>query len=153
MSLPAKLPHNGASDPLKEFADTISVNLIGSYALSQAAVPHMPAGNSSIIHMSSTRAHQSEPDTAGYSASKAGLYGLTHSQVGFSFHYIVHDSFHIIGLIFISLRCPLIYLYLQVLILLRNFFLSTSLFLRRSSSSLISHVEGLLCICAGRPLP
>lgn len=79
--LPAKLPHSGASDPLKEFTDTIAVNLIGAYALSHFVFPHMPSGNSSIIHMSSTRAHQSEPDTAGYSASKAGLCGLTHSQV------------------------------------------------------------------------
>lgn len=81
MSVPAKLPHSGASDPLKEFTDTIAVNLNGAYYLSQATLPHMPAGSSSIIHMSSTRAHQSEPDTAGYSASKAGLCGLTHSQV------------------------------------------------------------------------
>ena len=81
--MPAKLPHSRASDPVKEFMDTIAVNLIGSYALSQSALPHMPAGNASIIHMSSTRAHQSEPDTAGYSASKAGLCGLTHSQVDF----------------------------------------------------------------------
>jgi hypothetical protein len=82
--VPAKLPHSGASDPVKEFSDTIAVNLIGAYALSQFTLPHMPAGTSSIIHMSSTRAHQSEPDTAGYSASKAGLCGLTHSQVAFS---------------------------------------------------------------------
>lgn len=76
----AKLPHSGEADPLKEFTDTVAVNLNGAYYLSLLALPHMPAGNSSIIHMSSTRAHQSEPDTAGYSASKAGLCGLTHSQ-------------------------------------------------------------------------
>lgn len=76
----AKLPHSGASDPLKEFTDTIAVNLVGAFALSQFVVPHMPPGDASIVHISSTRAHQSEPGTAGYSASKAGLCGLTHSQ-------------------------------------------------------------------------
>lgn len=76
----AKLPQVGVSDPVKEFTDTIAVNLSGAFYLSHATIPHMPAGNSSIIHMSSTRAHQSEAYTEGYSASKAGLCGLTHSQ-------------------------------------------------------------------------
>ncbi|EFJ28290.1 hypothetical protein SELMODRAFT_93941 [Selaginella moellendorffii] len=44
----------------------------------------MPRGCSSIIHVSSTRALQSEADTAGYTASKAGLCGLTHSQASSS---------------------------------------------------------------------
>jgi NAD(P)-dependent dehydrogenase (short-subunit alcohol dehydrogenase family) len=94
--VPANLPHSGASDPVKEFTDTIAVNLIVAYALSQFVLPHMPAGNSSIIHMSSTRAHQSEPDTADYSASKAGLCGLTHSQVAFSVMFLCsHPGSHL----------------------------------------------------------
>ena len=34
----------------------------------------------SVVHISSTRARQSEPDSEGYAASKAGLLGLTHAQ-------------------------------------------------------------------------
>jgi len=76
----AKLPHVGKEDPLKVFADTVAVNLNGAYYMSQCVQPYMPVGRSSIIHISSTRAYQSEPNTEGYSASKAGLCGLTHSQ-------------------------------------------------------------------------
>lgn len=67
-------------DPMKAFAETIAVNLNGVYYLSEAVLPCMPPGLSSIINISSTRALQSEPNTAAYSASKAGLCGLTHSQ-------------------------------------------------------------------------
>lgn len=67
-------------DPMKAFAETISANLNGAYYLSEAVLPWMPPGLSSIINISSTRALQSEPNTAAYSASKAGLCGLTHSQ-------------------------------------------------------------------------
>ncbi|CAM6095620.1 unnamed protein product [Calypogeia fissa] len=65
---------------MESFAITIAVNLNGAYYMTQCVVPYMPPGTSSIIHMSSTRALQSEPDTEAYSASKAGLLGLTHSQ-------------------------------------------------------------------------
>jgi NAD(P)-dependent dehydrogenase (short-subunit alcohol dehydrogenase family) len=81
MDAAAKLPHVGKEDPLKVFADTVAVNLNGAYYMSQCVQPYMPVGRSSIIHISSTRAYQSEPNTEGYSASKAGLCGLTHSQV------------------------------------------------------------------------
>lgn len=67
-------------DPMKAFAETIAANLNGAYYLSEAVLPWMPPGLSSIINISSTRALQSEPNTAAYSASKAGLCGLTHSQ-------------------------------------------------------------------------
>jgi NAD(P)-dependent dehydrogenase (short-subunit alcohol dehydrogenase family) len=67
-------------DPMKAFAETIAANLNGAYYLSEAVLPCMPPGLSSIINISSTRALQSEPNTAAYSASKAGLCGLTHSQ-------------------------------------------------------------------------
>ena len=41
---------------------------------------HFDPLNSAIIHISSTRAKQSEPFCEGYAASKAGLLGLTHAQ-------------------------------------------------------------------------
>lgn len=37
------------------------VNLTGAFLLSEAIVPLMPKGQGSIVHISSTRAHQSEP--------------------------------------------------------------------------------------------
>jgi NAD(P)-dependent dehydrogenase (short-subunit alcohol dehydrogenase family) len=57
----------------------IDVNLTGAFVLSEVLLPHM-AHPSSIIHISSTRARQSEPHCEGYGASKAGLCGLTHAQ-------------------------------------------------------------------------
>jgi NAD(P)-dependent dehydrogenase (short-subunit alcohol dehydrogenase family) len=47
--------------------------------MTQALLPHLAPG-ASIIHISSTRALQSEPHTEAYAASKAGLLGLTHAQ-------------------------------------------------------------------------
>ncbi|KAK5003268.1 hypothetical protein LTR28_010375 [Elasticomyces elasticus] len=38
-----------------------------------------PSNPGTIINISSTRAHQSEPDSEGYAAAKAGLLGLTHA--------------------------------------------------------------------------
>ncbi|XP_024531036.1 uncharacterized protein LOC9631980 [Selaginella moellendorffii] len=67
-------------DAIQAFDAMLRVNLNGPFYLSHYAIPHMPRGCSSIIHVSSTRALQSEADTAGYTASKAGLCGLTHSQ-------------------------------------------------------------------------
>ena len=57
----------------------IDVNLTGAYILSEVTLSHM-SENSSIIHIASTRAHQSEPNCEGYAASKAGICGLTHAQ-------------------------------------------------------------------------
>ncbi|ERN16945.1 hypothetical protein AMTR_s00057p00190390 [Amborella trichopoda] len=70
---------DGVEEKLKAFARTISVNLNGAFFMSHYVSPYMPCG-SSIIHISSTRALQSEPHTEAYTASKAGLCGLTHSQ-------------------------------------------------------------------------
>ncbi|KAL4432571.1 hypothetical protein ABPG77_000508 [Micractinium sp. CCAP 211/92] len=65
---------------LAHWRTVIDVNLSGAYMMSQAVAPLMPAGDASIIHVSSTRAHQSEPHTEAYAAAKAGLLGLTHAQ-------------------------------------------------------------------------
>lgn len=56
----------------------INVNLRGPYLFVRHAAPHMPSG-SAIVNISSTRAIMSEPNTEPYSASKAGLIGLTHA--------------------------------------------------------------------------
>lgn len=57
----------------------MDVNLTGPFVMSEVVAPHMAAG-AAIIHIASTRAHQSEPRTEGYAASKSGLCGLTHCQ-------------------------------------------------------------------------
>lgn len=76
----ARTPFGREEDTFKVFASTIATNLNGAYFMSEHVLPYMVPGQSSIIHISSTRALQSEPNTAAYSASKAGLCGLTHSQ-------------------------------------------------------------------------
>eukprot|EP00249_Psilotum_nudum_P018067 c26623_g1_i1 orf=324-959(-) len=70
----------GSKDSMKVFADTIATNLNGPYYMSESALQYMAFGISSIVHISSIRALQSEPDTMAYTASKAGLCGLTHAQ-------------------------------------------------------------------------
>lgn len=69
-----------AEAALAHWRTVIDVNLTGAYMMSQAVAPHMPPGDASIIHVSSTRAHQSEPHTEAYAAAKAGLLGLAHAQ-------------------------------------------------------------------------
>jgi len=63
---------------VEEWDRIINVNLRGAYLCSRACVPHMPPGGS-IVSISSTRSLQSEKNTEPYSASKAGILGLTHS--------------------------------------------------------------------------
>lgn len=58
----------------------IDTNLTGAFLMTQTCLPHMPPGDAAIIHISSTRAHQSEAHTEAYAAAKAGVLGLTHAQ-------------------------------------------------------------------------
>lgn len=69
------------------WAASLETNLTAPLLLSRACVPMLKKrpdlgreNGGSIIHMSSTRAYQSEPDSEGYAATKAGLIGLTHSM-------------------------------------------------------------------------
>lgn len=64
---------------INEWRNYINVNLTGAFIMTELLSPHLEEG-SAIVHISSTRAHQSEPYCEGYAASKAGLVGLTHSQ-------------------------------------------------------------------------
>jgi NAD(P)-dependent dehydrogenase (short-subunit alcohol dehydrogenase family) len=64
---------------ISQWRDYINVNLTGAFIVTQLVFPHLVAG-SAVVHISSTRAHQSESHCEGYAASKAGLLGLTHSQ-------------------------------------------------------------------------
>lgn len=65
--------------PVESWDHCLAVNLRGPFLCARQAVPHMPAG-AAIINIASTRALMSEPNTEPYSASKAGLLGLTHAM-------------------------------------------------------------------------
>jgi NAD(P)-dependent dehydrogenase (short-subunit alcohol dehydrogenase family) len=59
------------------FRESIDINLNGTYWMSRACAPHMPAG-SSIVNIASVLGWvASRYPQAGYSASKAGVLGLT----------------------------------------------------------------------------
>ena len=59
----------------------MSVNLTGAFIMCEVLRDRFDITNgASIIHVSSTRAKQSEANCEAYAASKAGLCGLTHAQ-------------------------------------------------------------------------
>ena len=58
----------------------IEVNLIGSYLTCRSVVPHMiKAGYGRIVNIASVAGKEGNPNASHYSASKAGLIGLTKS--------------------------------------------------------------------------
>jgi len=65
---------------LKEWNKVIGTNLTGSFLCSKYAVPHLRVMQGSIINICSTRAFMSESDTEAYSASKGGIFALTHAM-------------------------------------------------------------------------
>jgi NAD(P)-dependent dehydrogenase (short-subunit alcohol dehydrogenase family) len=64
---------------LAEWQRVIDVNLTGTFLCAKHAAPFLKATNGSIINLCSTRAFQSEPNTEAYSASKGGVFALTHA--------------------------------------------------------------------------
>ena len=71
--------------PVSNFREFLETNLVGPYICSRHAAPHLRASKGCIVNISSTRALQSEANNEGYSASKAGLIGLTQAlAVSFS---------------------------------------------------------------------
>ncbi|WP_428264202.1 glucose 1-dehydrogenase [Haliangium sp.] len=55
----------------------LAINLTGPMLVVKHALPHLRAG--AVVNVASTRAHQSEPHTEAYAASKGGLVALTHA--------------------------------------------------------------------------
>lgn len=64
---------------LEEWQQVINTNLTGTFLCSKHALPYLKESKGCIINMASTRAFQSEPNTEAYSASKGGIFALTHS--------------------------------------------------------------------------
>ncbi len=64
---------------LADWQRYLDVNLTGPFLVTKHAIRHLRRARGAIVNIGSTRAHQSEPNTIGYSASKGGLHALTHS--------------------------------------------------------------------------
>jgi NAD(P)-dependent dehydrogenase (short-subunit alcohol dehydrogenase family) len=65
--------------PTSDFEKILSVNLVGTYRVSQNAIPHLEKslGGGVIINMSSCRSTQQSKHGEAYAASKAGIEGLS----------------------------------------------------------------------------
>ncbi|MBU4197493.1 MAG: SDR family oxidoreductase [Alphaproteobacteria bacterium] len=74
-------PTNGplADLSLEAWRRTVDSHLTGAFLMSRAAIPMLREG-ASIIHMTSTRAIMSEPQTEAYAAAKGALSALTHAM-------------------------------------------------------------------------
>jgi hypothetical protein len=64
---------------LEEWSRVLATNLTSTYLLARAAESLLRTAKGAIVTIASTRAHQSEPDTESYSATKGGLVALTHA--------------------------------------------------------------------------
>ena len=64
---------------LGEWNAVLATNLTSGFLLARAAEGLLRAARGAIVTIASSRAHQSEPDTESYSASKGGLLALTHA--------------------------------------------------------------------------
>ena len=71
----------GATEDFCEdrFERLIQVNLLGTYALCRAAMPHLVASEGNIVNMASTAGLTGIPYSAAYCASKHAVVGLTKS--------------------------------------------------------------------------
>ncbi|MGV3561380.1 SDR family oxidoreductase [Larkinella arboricola] len=64
---------------LEDWNNVIGTNLTGPFLCAKYTARHLTEQQGSIVNLCSTRAFQSEPDTFAYSASKGGIFALTHS--------------------------------------------------------------------------
>ncbi len=64
---------------VREFSEVIGVNLTGTFICSKYCEPELRKSKGMIINFCSTRAFQSEAHTEAYSASKGGIWSLTHA--------------------------------------------------------------------------
>ncbi|HEV7349516.1 SDR family oxidoreductase [Telluribacter sp.] len=64
---------------LSEWKAVLDTNLTGTFLCSKYASPFLQRHSGSIINLCSTRAFMSEADTEAYSATKGGIFALTHA--------------------------------------------------------------------------
>ncbi|MEJ2059262.1 MAG: SDR family oxidoreductase [Gammaproteobacteria bacterium] len=64
---------------LTDWNRVIGTNLTGTFLCSKHAAPLLRESRGAIVNLCSTRARMSEPHTEAYSASKGGIYALTHA--------------------------------------------------------------------------
>lgn len=76
-------PHSGPLErlSLREWNRRLGTSLGGAFLCSKHALPALrdSEGGGAIVNIASTRAHQSEPDSEAYAASKGGLLAFTHA--------------------------------------------------------------------------
>ncbi|MET0385678.1 MAG: SDR family oxidoreductase [Polyangiales bacterium] len=74
-------PHAGPIDKLDlaHWNRVIATNLTGAMLCCKHAVPALRVRGGAIVHIASTRAVQSEPESEPYAATKGGLLALTHA--------------------------------------------------------------------------
>jgi 2-dehydro-3-deoxy-L-rhamnonate dehydrogenase (NAD+) len=66
--------------PVEEFEKIVSINLMGTFHVNKAVVPAMRAqGYGRIVNIASIAGKEGNPNACAYSASKAGVIGLTKS--------------------------------------------------------------------------
>lgn len=73
--------HAGPVEQLswREWSRRIDTNLGGVFLCAKHALPYLRKSAGAIVNIASSRAHQSEPDTEAYAASKGGVVALTHA--------------------------------------------------------------------------
>jgi NAD(P)-dependent dehydrogenase (short-subunit alcohol dehydrogenase family) len=73
--------HTGPLEKLDwaEWKRRIDTNLGGVFLCCKHALPALKKTNGAIVNIASSRAHQSEPDTEAYAASKGGIVAFTHA--------------------------------------------------------------------------
>jgi len=64
---------------IEEWNKVIGINLTGAFLCAKYATPYLRKNKGIIINICSTRAFMSEKDTEAYSASKGGIFSLTHA--------------------------------------------------------------------------
>lgn len=64
---------------LAEWSAVLATNLTSTFLLARAGETLLRQARGAIVTIASTRAHQSEPNTEAYAASKGGLVALTHA--------------------------------------------------------------------------
>lgn len=74
-------PETGPLEKLEwsEWKRRIDTNLGGVFLCCKHALPALKQTNGAIVNIASSRAHQSEPDTEAYAASKGGIVAFTHA--------------------------------------------------------------------------